>query len=161
VAADSTKANGHFALAVAIGRASLTKGKKERVRRAAEIRSEALRAAAIDSTHDGAFHVLGRWHAEVMRLSGLSRLMAKAFLGGGVLGKASWQAATDDLERAVRLAPSRIYHRLDLAHVYVDRKRYADARAELRAIDSLPAAYFMDANYKKDAAALLQKIAGK
>ncbi len=161
VAADSSQADGHFALAVAIGRASLTKGKKERVRRAGEIRSEALKALAIDPQHDGAYHVLGRWNAEVMRLSGFSRLMAKTFLGGDVLSQASWKAAADNLERAVQLAPTRIYHRLDLATVYIDRQRYADARAQLREVDSLPVASFMDANYKKDAAALLQRIEDK
>jgi tetratricopeptide (TPR) repeat protein len=161
VATDSGKADGHFALAVAVGRASLTKGKQERVRRAAEIRNEALRATAIDSSHAGAYHVLGRWHAEVMRLSGISRLMAKTVLGGGVLGKASWPEAIDNLERAVRLAPSRIYHRLELAAVYADRKRYAEARAELQKVDSLPAIHFMDLTYKKEAALLLRKISGK
>jgi tetratricopeptide (TPR) repeat protein len=161
VATDSGKADGHFALAVAVGRASLTKGKQERVRRAAEIRNEALKATAIDSSHAGAYHVLGRWHAEVMRLSGISRLMAKTFLGGGVLGKASWPEAIDNLERAVRLAPSRIYHRLELAAVYADRKRYAEARAELQKVDSLPTIHFMDLTYKKEAALLLRKISGK
>jgi hypothetical protein len=38
VKADSTGADGHYVLAAAIGRASLTKSKKERVKRAAEIR---------------------------------------------------------------------------------------------------------------------------
>jgi tetratricopeptide (TPR) repeat protein len=158
---DSTKANGHFVLALAIGRAALTKGKKERVRRAIEIRSEALKAAAIDSTHDGAFHVIGRWNAEVMRLSSFSRFMAKTFLGGKILGEASWQVAIDNLERAARLDPTRIYHHLDLAQVYIDRKRYADARRELQMVDSLPSLYFMDTFYKSKATTLRQKIAGR
>src|SRR5512146_2078074 len=81
VQVDSMGAEGHFALAQAVGRASLTKSKKERVKRAKEIRDEALRAIALDPNHDGAYHVLGRWNAEIMRLSGLTRFFAKTVLG--------------------------------------------------------------------------------
>ena len=76
VAADSTGADGHFALAAAIGRASLTMGKKDRIRRAAVIRDEAERAIQLNPRHDGAYHILGRWNAEIMRLSGFSRFFA-------------------------------------------------------------------------------------
>ena len=110
-----------------MGRASLSMGKKERIRRARVIRDEALRAIAIDPRHDGAYHILGRWNAEIMRLSGLSRFFAKRFLGAGIFGKASWDAAISNMEKAVELDPGRIYHRLELAEIYVDRKRYADA----------------------------------
>ncbi|MGH7630565.1 MAG: hypothetical protein ACREOF_14530, partial [Gemmatimonadales bacterium] len=61
VAADPAGANGHFALALAIGHGSLSKSKEERIRRAIEIRTEALAAIELDPGHDGAFHVLGRW----------------------------------------------------------------------------------------------------
>ena len=62
-------------------------GKKERIRRAKIIRSEALRTLALDPSHDGAYHVLGRWNAEIMRLSGLSRFFAKHFLGARVFDR--------------------------------------------------------------------------
>jgi tetratricopeptide (TPR) repeat protein len=161
VAADSTKVEGHFTLAAAIGRASLTMGKKERIRRAAVIRQEALRAIAIDSTYDGAYHIMGRWNAEIMRLSGLSRFFAKSFLGAGIFGKASWEAAISYMEKAVALDPGRIYHRLDLAEIYVDRKRYADARSQLDQIASLPDRELMDPEYRKQAQGLAKKIAGR
>ena len=161
VAADSTRVEGHFALAAAIGRASLTMGKKERIRRAAVIRQEALKAIEIDSTYDGAYHIMGRWNAEIMRLSGLSRFFAKSFLGAGIFGKASWEAAISNMEKAVELDPGRIYHRLDLAEIYVDRKRYADARSQLGQIASLPDRELMDPEYRKQAEALAKKIANR
>ncbi len=156
--ADPNSADAHFALATAIGRASLTRSKKERVRRAIEIRDEALKALAIDHTHDGAYHVLGRWNAEVMRLSGMERFFAKSFMGGKALGEASWDEAVKYLERAVSLKPTWIYHRLDLAEVYVDRNRFADARAQLEAIPGLPLQDAQDPQYKQEAAALLERI---
>jgi tetratricopeptide (TPR) repeat protein len=161
VAADSNRAEGHFALAAAVGRASLTMGKKERIRRARIIRDEALRTLAIDPRHDGAYHILGRWNAEIMRLSGLSRFFAKNLLGAGIFKEASWEEAISDMERAVALDPGRLYHRLEMAEIYVDRKRYDDARSELAQLEALPDREIMDSVYRPQAEALAAKIAGK
>jgi tetratricopeptide (TPR) repeat protein len=161
VAADSTRAEGHFALAAAVGRASLTLGSKERIRRARIIRDEALRTLEIDPHHDGAYHVLGRWNAEIMRLSGLSRFFAKNLLGAGIFKKASWEEAVSDMERAVALDPGRLYHRLELAEIYVDRKRYDDARSELAQLAALPDREIMDSVYRRQAAELAARIAKK
>jgi tetratricopeptide (TPR) repeat protein len=161
VAAESLGADGHFALAAAVGRASLTMGKKERIRRARVIRDEALRAIALDPRHDGAYHILGRWNAEIMRLSGLSRFFAKSLLGAGVFGEASWEGAISNMERAVALDPGRLYHRLELAQIYVDRKRYEDARLQLRELEALPDREIMDSVYRREAEALAAKIAAK
>lgn len=161
VLADSMGADGHFILARAIGQTALTKGTKARIRLASEIRREALRAIELDPRHDGAYHVLGRWNAEIMRLSGFSRFFARQFLGAGVFGKASWDAAIANLERAVEIDPGRIVHRLDLARVYADRKRYEDARRELEILDTLPIRDFNDPQYQADGAALLRRIAAK
>ncbi len=161
VTANPQGADGHFALANAVGRASLTKGKKERVQRAAEIRTEALKAIQLDPRQDGAYHVLGRWNAEIMRLNGVTKFFAKNFLGGDVFNQASWEGAVSNMEKAVELNPRRIYHRLDLAEVYVDRGRYSDARTQLQRIDALPLGDPMDATYKIEAAEMLKKIGNR
>jgi regulator of microtubule dynamics protein 3 len=161
VAADSLGADGHFALAAAVGRASLTMGKKERIRRARVIRDEAERTIAIDPRHDGAYHILGRWNAEIMRLSGLSRFFAKTMLGAGIFSQASWDGAISNMERAVALDSGRLYHRLELAEIYVDRKRYDDAREQLTEVAALPDREIMDSIYRREAAALEQRIAKK
>lgn len=158
VAANPNDAEGHFVLANAVGRASLTKSKKERINRAAEIRNEALRAIQLNPRHDGAYHVLGRWNAEIMRLSGPTRFLAKNFLGADIFNQASWDGAVSNMEKAVELNPRRIYHRLDLAEVYVDRGRYSDARTQLQRVALLPVADALDPTYKQQAAELLKKI---
>ncbi len=161
VTADSTRPEGHFALAAAVGRASLTMGTKERIRRAAVIRDEARRAIALDSTYDGAYHILGRWHAEIMRLSGFSRFFARSFLGAGIFKEASWDSASAYLEKAAALDPGRIYHRLELAQVYADQKRYPEARAQLAEVESLPERELRDSAYQREAAELASRLAGK
>lgn len=161
VEADPMRAEGHFALAAALGRTALTRSRKERIRLAAVIRDEARRAIELDPGYDGAYHVLGRWHAEIMRLSGLSRLVARTFLGAGIFKEASWDSATAYLERAAELDPHRIYHRLELAKVYADRKRYEEARAQLAELQALPEREIRDSAYKREAADLAARIARK
>ena len=158
VRADSTRPDGHYAVAMVLGRLSRTKGSKERVRYAKIIFDEATRAVQIDSNYHNAHHVLGAWNAEVKRLSGIQRFFAKALFGGGFMSQANWNDAVKHLERAVALAPDHIYHRLELAEVYVDVGQFSKAREQLQAIAALPAVDVLDPRYKEDAALLLGEI---
>jgi tetratricopeptide (TPR) repeat protein len=158
IRADSVGADGHYALAMVLGRLSRTKGSKERVRYAKLIFDEASRAVALNPNHDGAHHVLGAWNAEVKRLSAIQRFFAKALFGGGFMSVANWDDAVMHLERAVALNPEHIYHRLELAEVYTDLGRYSKAREQLTVIPTLPIRDVLDAQYKEDAAALLADI---
>ena len=158
IKADSNNADAHFILAADLGRYSRTRGGRERVKFAKVIYDEAAKALKLDSLHDGAHHVLGAWHAEVRRLSGIQRFFAKALFGAGFMDIAAWDSATLHLEKAVQLNPQHIYHRLELARVYVDLERWADARKMLEAIPPLPIGDVADEQYKREAAELLGKI---
>jgi tetratricopeptide (TPR) repeat protein len=158
VARDPAGADGHFALAASVGRVSLTLGQEARIRRAAIIRNEALRTLELNPRHDGAYHILGRWNAEIMRISGIGRFVAKNFLGAGVFNQASWAKAIYNMEKAVQLDPGRIYHHLELAEIYTDRKRWADAATQLELVESLPEREVMDSVYKREAAALQRRL---
>ncbi len=159
VAANPGGADGHFVLASAIGRVSLTLGKRERIGRAVEIRQEALAALAIDPHHAGALHVMGRWHAEIMRLSSLQKFFARTFLGAGIFDAASWDEAERYLRAAVAEDPARIVHRLDLAEVLRDREAWDAAAAELDTIQRLPSIEPMDQAYRRQAARLAVEVA--
>lgn len=161
VEVDSTSSKAHYILSAAIGRASLTKSKKERVKRAAEIRSEALKAIELNPAEDGAYHVMGRWNAEIMRLSGLTRFFAKTFLGGAIFNEASWQGAIDNMNKAIEYHPDWIYHYLDLAEILIDREQYTAAREALKKVEELPVADAMDPHYKQDGQLFLSQIEGK
>jgi tetratricopeptide (TPR) repeat protein len=161
VTANPQGADGHYVVAMVLGRASRTKGKKERVKFAKVIFDEATKAIELKPDHDGAQHVLGAWHAEVKRLSGFQRFFAKALFGGGFMDAASWDKAVEHLERAVAINPQHVYHRLELAEVYVDLDRYSKARELLQSIAGLPVGDVMDPRYKQEATALLQEIRDK
>ena len=149
---------GHFQLARAIGRNALTMGTRDRIKFAGEVRAHALEALKIQPKHPGALHVMGEWNAEVMRLSGLSRMIAKNFLGGKVFGEASWDNAQRYLEEAVALEPNRITHRLDLGRVYADRKQKDKAREQFEFIAKAAATDYNDRSYKEKAARALKDL---
>lgn len=151
VAADSNAADGHFHVARALGRQALSVGSKARIQYAKAVRAEALKALAIDSLHPGALHVMGVWNAEIMRLSGIQRFIARNLLGGGILGAASWREAVRYMEQSVAVEPQRIVHHLDLAKIYADIGETAKAREQFQLVLSLPPADYNDPHYQKDA----------
>jgi Flp pilus assembly protein TadD len=161
VAVRGDDAQGHFALANAIGRSVLSMSARDRVRRATEVHAEALRAVELDPRSDGAWHILGRWNAEVERLSAIERLVARTFLGGKALAGASWDEAERDLRMAVQLAPTKIVHRFDLAEILVSRQKWAEAKQQLDEVAALPAVDVSDPLYKQEARALEVKVLEK
>src|SRR5947207_6822474 len=154
-------ADGHFTIGQALGRLSRTKGGKERVRFAKIIYDEGMKALECDSTHDGANHLIGAWHAEVKRLSGFEKFFAKALYGGGFLDKGNWEDAQKYLQKAVALKPQNIFHRLELGEVYVDVGKYSKAREQFTALEGLPIADVLDHEYKQEAKQVLADIKGE
>jgi tetratricopeptide (TPR) repeat protein len=153
IAAKPDDAEGHFALARAVGRKALSVGTMDRIRFSKVVRAEALEALKFDSTHAGALHVLGMWNAEIMRVNGLARACARTFLGAGVFSLASWAEAQRLLEESVRINPDRIVHHLDLGMVYADRGNKSKAAEQFEWIARAPVREFNDELYKKQAAA--------
>jgi tetratricopeptide (TPR) repeat protein len=158
VKANPQSANAHFALAKALGRVALSKGKRDKVKYAGVVHDEAQEALRLDSLNAGALHVMGMWNAEIMRLSGFERWAAKNLLGGKVLGEASWENAQHLLERAVSLEPSRITHRLDLAGVYADHDNPAKAKEQYEMVLQLPVEEYNDPHYKQLAEQRLKEL---
>ncbi len=156
---DPNGADGHYMVAVAIGREALTMSARARVRLARVIRDEALRATELDPRHDGALHVLGRWNAEIQRLPGITKFFAKTFLGASIFNEATWQNAENYFGQAVAIQPNTLYHHLDMAEALVDMGKPADARPHLERVAELPLGCDpMDPTYKEEAAALLTRI---
>lgn len=151
-------AEGHFHMARAIGRTALALGPRDRTRYGIEVREQAMRALELAPRHPGALHVMGVWNAEVMRLNGLSRLVAKTFLGGQIFGSASWPEAIRYMEAAVAEEPTRLVHLLDLARVYRDAGRKPDALATYTRAINAPAYDANDEQYRAAAIAERRKI---
>ena len=158
IAANANDAEGHFQLSRAVGRTALAASPRDRVKFAVEVREAALKALQFQPRHPGALHVLGVWNAEVMRLNGVMRAMAKAFLGGQVLSSANWPEAIRYLELAVTVEPNRLVHHLDLARVYRDAGRPNEARAAYQAALRAPMQDANDDHYRQSADDELKKL---
>ena len=151
-------ADGHFFLARSLGRTALSLGPRDRVKYATDVRAHAMDALKLDPNHPGALHVMGMWNAEVMRLNGPTRWIAKNVLGGQVFGSANWKNAVQYMEKAVAAEPGRIAHRIDLAEIYRDVDDKTRAREQLQAVISQPATDYNDRFYKDRAAKDLKKL---
>jgi tetratricopeptide (TPR) repeat protein len=149
--ANPSDAEGHFHLARALGRKALSLGKRDQVKYAGDVRTHALEALKLNPKHPGALHVMGVWNYTVMRLSGMSRFMAKTFLGGKVFDSANWDDAQRYLEESVASEPSRLVHHLDLARVYAARGDKERARAQYEATIRAAATEFNDRHFQRQA----------
>ena len=158
VEANPSGAEGHFNLARAIGRKALTLGKRDQVKYAGDVRTQALEALKLNPRHPGALHVMGRWNFEVMQLSGMTRFVAKKFLGGQVFDSANWEDAQRYLEESVAVEPQRLVHHLDLARVYAIRGEKDKARAQFEAAMRGTVAEYNDKRYQSLAAEELKEL---
>ena len=156
VEANPADAEGHFHLARSLGRAALALGPRDRIKYATDVRAHALEALKIDPKHPGALHVMGMWNAEVMRLSGPTRWIAKNILGGKVFNSANWKEAVRYMQEAVANEPDRIVHHADLAEIYRDTDDAARARAEWETVLRLKATDYNDRFYKQTASERLK-----
>ena len=149
--ANPADAEGHFNLARALGRKALSLGVRDRVKYAGDVRTHALEALKLNPKHPGAEHVMGMWNYNVMRLSGMSRFMAKTFLGGQVFDSANWEEAQRYMEESVANEPNRLVHHLDLARVYAARGDKERARAQYEATIRGAATEFNDRHFQRQA----------
>lgn len=134
---DSTDAESHFVMAVAMGRKALIASARDRVAASRDIKRHVDRALAYDSTHAGAWHVLGRWNFKVANLNFVERLAANA-LFGGIPGDATNEKAAKAIERAIKLNDNYVLYYHDLAMVYDEMGR------EKKAIEACQKALNLD-----------------
>lgn len=158
IAVNAGDPEGHFHLARALGLRATVAGVRQGVRLASAVRAEAMECLRYSPRHSGCLHVLGAWNAEVMRLKGYERFLARTVLGGRVFAAASWADAIKYLEAAVVAAPERIVHRLELGEVYRDRARFDDAKRQFEAVLSIPSRDYNDERYKAVARANLDRL---
>lgn len=158
VEANPGDAEGHFNLSRALGRRALSLGKRDRVKYAGDVRTHALEALKLNPKHPGALHVMGMWNYNVMSLSGMTRFMAKTFLGGKVFDSANWNDAQRYMEESVAVDPGRLVHHLDLARVYVARGDKTKAAEQYELVIKGQRTEYNDKHYQSEAEAELRNL---
>jgi hypothetical protein len=120
-----------YALAVVLGLRANAEGGQTKVRAASDLSRELDAILAADPAHVGARHMLGRLHAGVRRMNGVTRWIATNLLGGNQLKQATWELAEENLLYAEQQVPGVADHHLQLALLYRDTGRPHLALGEL------------------------------
>ncbi len=160
VALHPDSAEGHFFLAVAVGRVALMVGGKKKIALSKEVKVEAEKALAINPKHDGAMHALGRWNYELANLSWVLKAAAK-IIYGGVPSGASNEQAKEWFEKALAISADKPVHHLWIGETLIELEDYANARKHLEACVALKDFFWDDPKNKAQAAERLKDIKNK
>ncbi len=148
---NETHADSHFQLARALGKIALFKGIFKSASLAKQVKAESERALELDPVHDGAWHILGRWHREVSKKPKIIRIP----MG---LGAANKEDAIAFMLKAIELNPEYIHHHLEMGITYLSVKNKDSARAEFQQCLDLPAQRPLDNKYKEEAKKYLAEM---
>jgi tetratricopeptide (TPR) repeat protein len=114
-------AESNYAMALALGSEAMISGPKQRLIGINELKTFVDAALAIDSSHAGAWHIMGRWYYKMANLNLAEKVASKVFFGG-ICGEATNEAAASALEQAILYDPSNIRFYYELACIYDEMK---------------------------------------
>jgi tetratricopeptide (TPR) repeat protein len=133
---DSLNSDANTAMAIALGRSTLTKSGKEKVSSAKDIKKHVDAAIKTNPSNFLAWHVLGRWHYEISNLNFVERAAVKVFYGG--FPSSSLKLGIAAFEKVKILAPGFILNYLELAKAYHRNNQNTKAREILNEMMLLP-----------------------
>jgi tetratricopeptide (TPR) repeat protein len=138
----------NVAMAMVLGKSSLTKSGKEKLKSAKEIKKRVDIALKTNPNNYLAWHILGRWHYEISNISSVERTAAKIFFGG--IPSGSVKSAIMYFEKAKTLMPHFILNYVELAKAYHKDGQVARAIALMHTIQSFPLNTEDDAKLKRE-----------
>ena len=147
-----------FALVMVLGMRANTEAGRAKVLAAAELHTELKALLAQSPEHAQARHLLGRLHAGVRRMNGVTRWLATNLLGGGALKEATWEEAERNLAFAERAAPEVMDHHLQLANLYRDTGRPRLALREVEHVLELRAGTSLEEGVRAEALRLRRSL---
>lgn len=158
-AKEPEKAESQFVLAQALGRSALLGGQMARLKHSPTIYGLATGCLKAEPKHAGCAHILGNWHAEVMRLSSFEFGMAKRMMEKGeLLDSASWENAAKYLLQAEKNDPNRSVNLFSLGKMYLDKKDLAEAKTYFEKVKTAPLKEFNDEMYRQQSDTYLARI---
>lgn len=155
--ADSNHADAAYAMAMASGKMTdVETENKLIVAYVKDIKLYADKALAINTEHAKANYTLGKWHYEMVTLSGLKKAAVKLFYGG--LPSGDLEKAILYMEKCKTLEPYFALNYLDLAKAYKESRQPAKAIEVLTKLVKLPIRTGDDAAIKAEGAKMLEAI---
>lgn len=142
---DPNNSDANTSMAIALGRATMTKSGKEKVSAAKDLKRYVDAAIRANPSNFLAWHVLGRWHYEISNLNAIERAAVKVFYGS--FPPSSLKEGIAAFEKARSLSPGFILNYLELAKAYHRNDDDEKATATLNTMMLQP-------NYTEDDAAI-------
>lgn len=155
--ADANNADANYAMAMACGK--LTDVETENKKIVALVKDVKLygdKAVALNPNHAKGNYTLGKWHYEMVTLSGFKKAAVKLFYGG--LPDGDLDKAILYMEKCKLLAPYFVANQLDLAKAYKENHQPAKAIELLEKVVKLPTRTADDIALKLAAANLLASL---
>lgn len=157
IKADSNSADAHYAMASASGKMTdLDIDNKKIVAYVKEVKDHADKAIQLQPNHARANYTLGKWHYEMVTLSGFKKAAVKLFYGG--LPNGDLDKAILYMEKCRILEPYFVTNQLDLAKAYKENRQPAKAIEILERLVKMPNRSFNDIALKAEGAKLLASL---
>ncbi|HMP92362.1 MAG TPA: hypothetical protein PKD90_05790 [Phnomibacter sp.] len=154
---DSADAEANYVMAMVYGKITEVEEKREALVDAVrQVKRFADKAVAADAGFGKGWHVLGKWHYEVVTLNGVKKAALKLLFGG--LPPASMDSAIAYMEKCRSLEPYYTANFYDLGKAYQHSKKYAEAIGVLEQLAKLPSRRQADVEIKAEGAKLLQQL---
>jgi tetratricopeptide (TPR) repeat protein len=142
--------------AISLGKMLPFMGSKDQINASPRIKTAVDRTLVLDPTNDNAWHILGRWNRVLANISGVKRILAKAFYGD--LPVTSNEAAEKCLLKAIEINPNRLMHYIELGRIYVQMGRKEEARKNIEKGMAMPNQEKDDPEMKEIGKQMLQKL---
>ena len=154
---DSNSADAHYAMASASGKMTdLDIDNKKIVAYVKEVKEHADKAIQLQPNHARANYTLGKWHYEMVTLSGFKKAAVKLFYGG--LPNGDLDKAILYMEKCRTLEPYFVTNQLDLAKAYKENRQPAKAIEILERLVKMPNRSFNDIALKAEGSKLLASL---
>lgn len=143
-------------VAIAAGRLAFYSEPRKRLELSSVVKSEAAESVKLSPRFALGWHVLGRWHYEIVNLNPVLRVAAEAIYGK--MPTASIEEAIRYLQKAVELQPRNALFHAELGRAYLSAGRKDDAKRELQIAVSLPQRNRDDAGAQSRAKQALREL---
>lgn len=154
---DPNSADANYAMATVSGKMTdLDIENKKIVAYVKDVKDYADKALSINANHARANYTLGKWHYEMVTLSGIKKAAVKVFYGG--LPNGDLDKAILYMEKCKTLEPYFVTNQLDLAKAYKENRQPAKAIEVLERMVKMPNRTFNDMALKTEGAKLLASL---
>ncbi len=155
--ADANSADANYAMAMASGKLTDVESENKKiVAFVKDVKTYADKAISINPNHAKANYTLGKWHYEMVTLSGIKKMAVKLFYGG--LPDGDLDKAIALMEKCKTIEPYFAPNYLDLGKAYKEAHQPAKATEVLNKLVKLPTRSSEDNTIKAEGAQLLESL---